>query len=115
VGIERLQDVIVCPQTEPLDNVRRLLGSGADEDCRDARSRFALPELPDDLEAINTGHHHIHQDQFRPQFRRSLQGRHSVPHSLHLESVVLKQAPEQDNHFLFIVGDQDQAFCLSHA
>ena len=60
--MERLGDVVVCAEIEPL----RLVGGGALGGQQDHRDRTGFPQLTHHLDAVEVGHHDVQQDHVRP-------------------------------------------------
>ena len=60
--VERLDDVVVRADREPLELVGRQ-PAGRQDDHRDGGGPRVLAELPRELEPVDVGHHHVGEDQ----------------------------------------------------
>ena len=64
LGGKRLDQIVHSAGAQSLD-ARLLVSPGGKEEDRNAAGIVALLELPQQFEAVEPGHHHIAQDQFR--------------------------------------------------
>jgi hypothetical protein len=101
---ERLDEVVVGARLEPL--ARGLFaGPGRDQDHGEGGERGVGPDLAEQAEAVEPGHHHVGQDQVRPPPPRRLQRGLPVDHGLDVKAAGEEPA-DVIAHVGVVVGEQ---------
>ena len=110
-GLERLGDIVNCPQLEPLDQVIGLYLGGEKND-RNLPSLGMFLEPPAGFEAVHFGHHDIEQDQVWYHLGDLLERLHAVLGDVELVPLLAQDGAQHLDILQGIVDDQDVWFSV---
>ena len=105
-AIDRLGEVVVCSETECLDDVRPV-GACRDHDDGQVRLVSRSADLREDVETAQTRHLDIQQDEIEAARFHERQGLVAVCRSLHLVVVKPEQTGERVPVQFVVVDDED--------
>ena len=102
VGVERLGDVVVGAEVEPL----RLVAGRALGRQQDDRHRPPLAQLAHDLDAVEVGHDDVQQDDVGPNFLGLLECLFAAAGSHDAEALVVQGQGDKLGDAWLVVGDE---------
>ena len=113
VDLERLEDVVVGPQRQPVDHVVPVHRCSAEEQHRNARRPVAGPEPDDQLEAGQSRHLHVGDHQVGDRVVDGVEGGVAVVDDRHPIARTLERLAHQQPHDRIVVDHQDRRLTRS--
>jgi hypothetical protein len=101
---EGLRHIVVGPGVEPLHYVGDGVARGKHQNG-DVLLKFAEPAR--DLNSVDSGQHHIEEDEVELRVLRKGQGREAIVNKAYGVIIFFEPAPEHLRHALFVFDDQD--------